>query len=222
MTDKVGIQIISDDRRGILMEMTEVIYKHGGNLSYTHSFTLEQGGNIDKVLLYFEVREVEKFDDMMEDLRGLSFVHEATIHPMLDKVYGSRIIIIGGGAQVTQVAMGAISEADRHNIRGERISVDTIPLIGEEDISEAVKAVGRLHRASILILAGGIMGGQISREVERLSKSGIPVIALKMAGSVVDYADLVVTDPIQAGTFAAMHVARTAVFDIERVKGKTF
>jgi energy-converting hydrogenase B subunit Q len=43
-----------------------------------------------------------------------------------------------------------------------------------------------------------------------------------MAGSVPGQADLVVTDPIQAGTFAVMHVASTAVFDIKRVKGKEF
>ena len=50
----------------------------------------------------------------------------------LQKIYGKRIIIMGGGAQVGQVAIGAISEADRHNIRGEHISVDTIPLVGEQ------------------------------------------------------------------------------------------
>jgi len=35
-------------------------------------------------------------------------------------------------------------------------------------------------------------------------------------------ADLVVTDPIQAGTFAVMAIAETATFDIERIKGKKF
>ena len=45
---------------------------------------------------------------------------------------------MGGGAQVGQVALGAIAEADRHNIRGERISVDTIPLVGEEALASAV------------------------------------------------------------------------------------
>ena len=49
---------------------------------------------------------------------------------------------MGGGAQVGQVAMGAIAEADRHNIRGERISVDTIPLVGEQELAAAVRAVG--------------------------------------------------------------------------------
>ena len=49
----------------------------------------------------------------------------------LDTVFGKRVIVVGGGAQVAQVALGAVSEADRHNLRGERISVDTIPLVGE-------------------------------------------------------------------------------------------
>ena len=43
-----------------------------------------------------------------------------------------------------QVAIGAISEADRHNIRGERISVDTIPLVGEQTLTDAVRAVANL------------------------------------------------------------------------------
>ena len=50
----------------------------------------------------------------------------------LGKVFGKRVIVVGGGAQVAQVALGAVTEADRHNLRGERISVDTIPLVGEE------------------------------------------------------------------------------------------
>jgi energy-converting hydrogenase B subunit Q len=132
------------------------------------------------------------------------------------------VIIIGGGAQVAQVAVGAVNEADRHNLRGERISVDTIPLVGEGAIADAVSAVRRLPRASILVLAGALMGGRITEEMKKLQEEGIPVIALKMAGSVPGQADLVVTDPIQAGTFAVMHVASTAVFDISRVQGREF
>ena len=58
--------------------------------------------------------------------------------------------------------------------------------------------------------------------MKKLQAEGIPVIALRMAGSVPEHADLVVTDPIQAGTFAVMHVASTAVFDIRRVRGREF
>ena len=65
----------------------------------------------------------------------------------MQKIYGKRIILMGGGAQVGQVAIGAVSETDRHNMRGEKISVNTIPLVGETPLAEAVRAVSRLPRA---------------------------------------------------------------------------
>ena len=43
-----------------------------------------------------------------------------------------------------------------------------------------------------------------------------------MAGSVPEAADLVVTDPVQAGVMAVMAVAETAKFTIERLKRKVF
>ena len=42
----------------------------------------------------------------------------------------------------------------------------------------------------------------------------MPVIALNMAGSVTDAVDLVVSDPVQAGTMAVMAIADTAQFDL--------
>ena len=114
-------------------------------------------------------------------------------------VFGKRIIVVGGGAQVAQVALGAVSEADRHNLRGERISVDTIPLVGEENIAAAVRAVADLPRARLLVLAGSIMGGDISVAAEELRAVGIPIIALNMVGSITEHVDLVVSDPVQAG-----------------------
>ena len=119
--------------------------------------------------------------------------------------------------------MGAVTEADRHNLRGERISVDTIPLVGEESIAEAVKAVARLPRAKILVLAGSLMGGKITEAVKELrEKHNIPVVSLNMAGSVPKVADLVVTDPVQAGVMAVMAIAETAKFNLEKVKGRKF
>ena len=43
------------------------------------------------------------------------------------------------------------------------------------------------------------------------------VICLNMPGSVTEYADLIITDPIQAGVLAVMSIADTAVFDINRL-----
>jgi energy-converting hydrogenase B subunit Q len=137
-------------------------------------------------------------------------------------VFGKRVIVVGGGAQVAQVALGAVSEADRHNLRGERISVDTIPLVGEEPISSAVRAVADLPRARLLVLAGSIMGGEISRAAEELRGVGIPIIALNMVGSITEHVDLVVSDPVQAGTMAVMAVADTATFDLARQRGRRY
>jgi energy-converting hydrogenase B subunit Q len=95
-----------------------------------------------------------------------------------------------------------------------------MPVVGEEEIAEAVKAVSRLHRAEVLVLAGGIMGGKITEEVEKLRKSGIKVISLSMFGSVPHVSDLVISDPVMAGTIAVMHISDKAIFDIERVRGR--
>jgi energy-converting hydrogenase B subunit Q len=159
---------------------------------------------------------------MVEALRALPIVRGVEAVKSMEKIYGKRIIIMGGGAQVGQVALGAIVEADRHNIRGEHISVDTIPLVGEQQLAEAVRAVPRLARASALVLAGSLMGGDIEVAVREVRAMGLLVISLNMAGSVPDAADLVVTDPVQAGVMAVMAVANTARFTIARLSKRVF
>ena len=155
----------------------------------------------------------------LEQVPGVSRVE---VTPSFSKIYGKRVVIMGGGAQVGQVALGAISEADRHNIRGERISVDTIPLVGEEALASAVRAVVRLPRVQLLVLAGSIMGGEISKAVTEVQQKGLYVISLNMAGSVPDVADLVVSDPVQAGVMAVMAIAETAKFDIVRQQKRRY
>jgi energy-converting hydrogenase B subunit Q len=155
-------------------------------------------------------------------LEALVDVRAVHLTRALDRVFGKRVIVVGGGAQVAQVALGAVSEADRHNLRGERISVDTIALVGEERIANAVRAVADLPRAHILVLAGSIMGGDITRAVQELQETGIPVISLNQVGSVPDVVDLVVSDPVQAGTMAVMAIADTARFDLQRQRGRRY
>jgi len=160
--------------------------------------------------------------DLTAVLSGLPVVRMVRVTRALDRVFGKRVIVIGGGAQVAQVALGAVSEADRHNLRGERISVDTIPLVGEQPIAEAVRAVADLPRARCLVLAGSLMGGRISQAADELRALGIPVIALNMAGSIGEHVDLVVSDPVQAGTMAVMAIADTASFDLARQRGRRY
>ena len=159
---------------------------------------------------------------LVELLEAIDDVRKVHLTRALERIFGKRIIVIGGGAQVAQVALGAVSEADRHNLRGERISVDTIALVGEAEIAAAVRAVADLPRARLLVLAGSIMGGDISAAADEIRAVGIPIISLNMVGSITEHVDLVVSDPVQAGTMAVMAVADTAAFDLERQRGRRF
>jgi energy-converting hydrogenase B subunit Q len=172
--------------------------------------------------IYLEFDTNAGVEPIASELGHVPGVRGVELTPPLSKIYGKRIIIMGGGAQVGQVALGAITEADRHNIRGERISVDTIPLVGEEALAAAVRAVVRLPRVRLLVLAGSLMGGDITKAVEEVRQEGLVVISLNQAGSVPDVADLVVSDPVQAGVMAVMAVADTAKFDIVRQQKRRY
>ena len=205
------------DRTGVLYEMTSVIVRHGG---YIHSVDILERG--DRSAIFWELYGVDDEDALIGDLERLDVVHSVERVPSMLEVFGKRIIVIGGGAQVGQVALGAIAEADRHNIRGEKISVDTIPIVGEENLANAVRAVPRLPRAVALVLAGALMGGEITKAVKEVRAKGVLVVSLNMAGSAPSAADLVVSDPVQAGVMTVMAVAKTARFDIARQRGRVY
>jgi energy-converting hydrogenase B subunit Q len=203
---------------GILFGLTKVLANHGANITYVDIIPHPDRD----AEIYLEFSSDADIEQVKAELRQVAGVSGVEVTQPFSKIYGKRIIIMGGGAQVGQVALGAISEADRHNIRGERISVDTIPLVGEEALASAVRAVPRLPRVRLLVLAGSIMGGEISRAVEEVRTKGLFVISLNMAGSVPDVADLVVSDPVQAGVMAVMAIADTAKFDIIRQQKRRY
>src|SRR5258708_35686899 len=136
----IGLVIHSVGKTGVLHQLTGVIARHEGDIT-----SVEILGNWpQEARTYFELVLPAAPDALVEDLRALPIVRSVEIVKTLQAIYGKRIIIMGGGAQVGQVAIGAVSEADRHNIRGEHISVDTIPLVGERKLADAVRAVARL------------------------------------------------------------------------------
>jgi len=218
MANKHGVLVRVGSGPGVLHELTGAIARHHGDISSVEIFGHERGD----ATVYFEIELPNDPAALIEDLRALAVVRQVDQVPTLRSIYGKRIIIMGGGAQVGQVAIGAISEADRHNIRGERISVDTIPLVGEQPLADAVRAVARLPRASALVLAGSLMGGEIERAVREVRAQGLLVVSLNMAGSVPDAADLVVTDPVQAGVMTVMAIADTAKFTVGRLQRRVF
>ncbi|OLC76592.1 MAG: hypothetical protein AUJ01_10105 [Acidobacteria bacterium 13_1_40CM_3_65_5] len=206
------------DQPGILHGLTKVLAAYDANIS--HVDIVRPADRNPQVYLEFAFEGA--IDSVVSDMRAVPGVKTVDLPPLFAKIYGKRIVIMGGGAQVGQVALGAITEADRHNIRGERISVDTIPLVGEQNLAAAVRAVVLLPRVCLLVLAGSLMGGEITRAVEEVRSKGLRVISLNMAGSVPDAADLVVSDPVQAGVMAVMGVADTAKFDLVRQEKRRY
>jgi energy-converting hydrogenase B subunit Q len=217
--ERIGVVIEARDEPGVLHELTGVIARHRANIASVEILGSPVAG-LSRI--YFELDEVGQPAALLAELGSANAVQSVTQEPSLQKIYGKRIIIMGGGAQVGQVAIGAISEADRHNIRGEHISVDTIPLVGEQALAAAVRAVARLPRAKALVLAGSLMGGEIEKAVREVRAQGLLVVSLNMAGSVPEAADLVVSDPVQAGVMTVMAVAETAKFNVARLKRRVF
>src|SRR5262245_8093052 len=204
-----------------LAELIVTLRDAGAEIVAINTFPATRGE--PDVVRVFDI-ETRSFDsaaavELVQKLRG---VVKAEVRKTLGQIFGKRVIVIGGGAQVAQVNLGAVTEADRHNLRGERISVDTIALVGEKQIADAVRAVADLPRAHILVLAGSLMGGEITKAVREIREVRIPVIALNMGGSVPDAADLVVSDPVQAGTMAVMAIADTARFSLQRQRGRRY
>ena len=216
-TNSHGLLIEADAGPGVLHQLTGVIAEHDGDISSVSIVENSAAGS----RVFFEVTTPHG-EELLVGLRALAIVRRVDVVKSMEKIYGKRIIIMGGGAQVSQVAIGAIVEADRHNIRGEHISVDTIPLVGEQQLADAVRAVPRLSRARALVLAGSLMGGDIEAAVREVRAAGLLVISLNMAGSVPDAADIVVTDPVQAGVMAVMAVADTAKFTVGRLNKRVF
>jgi energy-converting hydrogenase B subunit Q len=219
----VALRLDHEDRPEAIATIASRIALAGGRIRTLSTVRRvpERDGTPALAEIEIEVEGLSETDlvALLEDLDGIRQVH---LTRALERIFGKRIIVIGGGAQVAQVALGAVSEADRHNLRGERISVDTIALVGEAEIAAAVRAVADLPRARLLVLAGSIMGGDISVAADEIRAVGIPIISLNMVGSITEHVDLVVSDPVQAGTMAVMAVADTAAFDLDRQRGRRF
>jgi energy-converting hydrogenase B subunit Q len=213
-----AVLVAGADRPGLLSGLTRVLADHAANITYVDIHTVESAS---ETYLEFTL-DTDALDRVLAGLQTVDGVTRVQEVPSFARIYGKRIIVMGGGAQVGQVALGAIAEADRHNLRGERISVDTIPLVGEQALAAAVRAVFRLPRVKLLVLAGSLMGGEITEAVQEVRANGVYVISLNMAGSVPDAADLVVSDPVQAGVMAVMAVADTAKFDLIRQQKRRY
>ncbi len=218
MSEPTGIVVVARSGPGILHELTGVIARHNGDIASV-SIIEEQ----PESRIYFEINLPEAPEILQADLQTLPIVRDVAIVKTLQKVYGKRIIIVGGGrAKSARWRSAPSRKRIATTSAANNISVDTIPLVGEQVLADAVRAVGRLSRARALVLAGSLMGGDIEKAVREVRAQGLLVISLNMAGSVPDAADLVVSDPVQAGVMAVMAIADTAKFTIARLHRRVF
>jgi energy-converting hydrogenase B subunit Q len=95
MSEPLGIVVIGTSGPGVLHELTGVIAAHRGDIASV-SIIEEQ----PESRVYFEINLPEAPEILRDDLLKLSIVRQVDIVKTLQKVYGKRIIIVGGGAQV--------------------------------------------------------------------------------------------------------------------------
>jgi energy-converting hydrogenase B subunit Q len=103
MKENIGVLVDAEPGPGILHKLTGVIAKHDANITSVDI--------IEEHQTYFEIDVIDG-PAVLDDLAKLSVVRRVTQVKTFQTVFGKRIIVMGGGAQVGQVASGAISEAD--------------------------------------------------------------------------------------------------------------
>ncbi|HEY7922558.1 MAG TPA: hypothetical protein VII62_05205, partial [Vicinamibacteria bacterium] len=90
----LGILIRARSGPGVLHQLTGVIARHRGDI--TSVDILERADEASRV--YFEVALENSKDALLSELRALDAVLEVEEVQTFDRVYGKRIIIVGGGA----------------------------------------------------------------------------------------------------------------------------
>src|ERR1700722_14722059 len=93
-----GLLIEAAAGPGILHGLTGVIAEHAGDIGTCSIIENTRAG----ARIYFEVT-TGAWEQMLTDLRALPIVRHVDQVKSMDQIYGKRIIIMGGGAQVGQV-----------------------------------------------------------------------------------------------------------------------
>src|SRR5579872_3921396 len=107
--EPLGLVVHATGKTGVLHQLTGVIARHEGDITTVEILS----NHPEEARTYFEVLLPGGPEALLEDLKKLPIVRHVEMVKTFQTIYGKRIIIAGGGAQVGQVAVGAISEADR-------------------------------------------------------------------------------------------------------------
>src|ERR1700683_5210422 len=96
----IGLMIHAAAGLGVLHELTGVIARRRGDIT---SVEIIDQGSIE-ARIYFEIALPGSAAELAADLRALAIVRPVEVGATLQKIYGKRIIIMGGGAQACREA----------------------------------------------------------------------------------------------------------------------
>lgn len=97
MSQRIGIEVTSVAGPGVLHQLSGVIAAHEGDIVSVEI--------VEARRTYFEIETPGDPAALVERLRQLAIVTQVILVDTMEKVYGKRIIIMGGGMQVGQVAL---------------------------------------------------------------------------------------------------------------------
>ena len=101
--DLFAIRIIVENRKGVLRDISTVVARHEANVLMIHQEIFDSGPFKGTAELYLEFENGVDQKGMIQELLHLPSVREVKPYEPFSNIYGTRVIIIGGGAQVAQV-----------------------------------------------------------------------------------------------------------------------
>src|SRR3954451_5343652 len=99
VTPEVALLVFIEDRPGVLHDLTGVILSHSANIASVEIIDRHP----PRATVYLELEQVPDGQKLLEEIASLGAVSEVAQVEPFHQVYGKRIIVIGGGAQVGQV-----------------------------------------------------------------------------------------------------------------------
>src|SRR2546427_11249478 len=124
----IGVALETDSGPGVLHQLTGVISRHHGDIT---SVEILETRRPDVSRLYLEIDVPGAADALAAELRAVPVVRRLELVQTFQRIYGKRIIIIGGGGPGGPEGIGGLSGAGRPNNPRGHHSPGTIPPRGE-------------------------------------------------------------------------------------------
>src|SRR5579872_6535360 len=95
--DTIAVLVQCRDEPGVLYRIAETILRHGANITYVAGGVAPSESRAE---LQLEVSGASDEESLLAQLRQVDGVTDVANVPTFQAIYGKRVIVIGGGAQV--------------------------------------------------------------------------------------------------------------------------